>query len=88
MVCFFSGSIFALFLVISLFFLRYGQRTGERLFYLFSVSFFLMALERFLTVSLQLDDEKQWFLYLIRLVAFLLIIKAVVDQNRRAKIAR
>lgn len=72
--------------VAGFFFFRFWKKTGDRLFWWFGVSFWLMALER---VALLLyatpRTEDHSLVYGIRLVAFLLIIVAVINKNRHVE---
>lgn len=80
---FISGCIFTMSLAIALFQLRAWTKTRERLFLFFSVAFFLMAANR-LALSIVADEsESRTYLYVIRLIAFVLIIIAIWDKNRR-----
>ena len=72
------------FAVSALFFVRYWRETHDRLFVYFAVAFGLMAIERAAVVLAQLRVENVWWLYLLRLVAFVIIAWAIVDRNRRA----
>jgi uncharacterized membrane protein YqgA involved in biofilm formation len=66
-----------------LFFLRFWQRTSDRLFLYFSFAFFLQALDRILIgINASTSDENP-VIYLIRLVAYGLIILAIIDKNRK-----
>lgn len=77
-----SGGLAILYLVIALFFLKFRSRTGDRLFTLFSVAFFILSAQRFaLTVASEWSEGEVW-LYGLRLLAFVLIIFAIVDKNR------
>ena len=79
---FLSGAIMLGAAAVSLFFFRSWRRTGERLFVLFALAFALLALERW-ALELFLDGhELRFFIYLIRLAAFVIIIVAIVDKNR------
>lgn len=82
---FLNGSIMMGFVVAGLFFLRFHRRTRERLFAIFAATFFVLAVERVVLASVDPAAEFRPFVYLIRLVAFLLIIAAIVDKNRSAK---
>lgn len=68
-------------LVASLVFLRFWRDTGDRLFTFFSAAFALLALSWTL-LGLASTDETRPYIYAIRLVAFLLIIGAIIDKNR------
>lgn len=79
---FLSGVIFLGHSTAGLFFLRFWARTRDRLFVLFGISFWLLALIRVGMLILDQVEEGQ-FLYWFRLAAYLLILAAVVDKNLR-----
>ena len=68
--------------VIGLVFLRVWRRTADALFAFFSAAFWLLALSWFLLALFSPTEEARPYVYGIRLVAFLLIIVAVVQKNR------
>jgi hypothetical protein len=70
-------------LVAATFFLRFWYDTRDRLFFLFAVAFGMLSINRAMLGLLALTHERQWYLYVVRLAAFLLIAFAVVDKNRR-----
>jgi hypothetical protein len=77
-----SGALAMAFVVTGLFFLRFWRQTGDRLFGLFAVSFFVMSINRMLmgmavTASPHGDNH-----YWVRLLAFGLILVAILDKNR------
>ena len=68
--------------VVAVLFFNFWRRTADRLFAWFSAAFAMLAVERillFCRVSAHADPT----VYIVRLVAFLLIIPAVIDRNRR-----
>jgi hypothetical protein len=71
-------------LIISLFFLRFWRKTHDRLFLFFATSFALLMGERIIRSSLVIDTEVAPYVYMVRLVAFGLIIVAIIDKNRRS----
>lgn len=77
-----AGALAAAFAVIALFFLRFWRRTGDRLFAFFALAFALLAVQRVLLGVLREWGERSVPLYGLRLVAFLLIIVAIIDKNR------
>jgi hypothetical protein len=82
---FLGGAIFMGFAVAALFFLKFWRRTREGLFLAFAASFLLLAMtQALLTLSGIPTEERSW-LYLLRLVAFLLILAAFWWQNRRGR---
>jgi uncharacterized membrane protein HdeD (DUF308 family) len=77
-----SGAIVTAYAVAGLFFLRFWTETGDRLFGIFAIAFWMLGVQRLL-LALQLDptDGHVW-VYLLRLLAFVLILGAIVDKNR------
>lgn len=82
---FLSGAVMLGLGMAGLFFLRFWKQTRDRLFLLFSISFLLMGAQRVaLLVSEQMDENRDAYLYGIRIVAFLLILAAIMDKNRES----
>jgi len=71
--------------VIGLFFFQYWRKAKDRLFGIFALSFWILGLERLAPLVTQLGDERHGFQYLIRLLAYLLILYAIVDKNLGGK---
>jgi hypothetical protein len=69
-------------LVIATFFLRFWRDTGDRFFAAFSLGFTVFAANRLILLVVGDNEEARTYVYLVRLLAFLLIIGAVVDKNR------
>jgi hypothetical protein len=81
---FMAGSTFALNLVAALLFLRFYRRTRDRLFLFFAAAFAIMGVNRLIfTAAVPADNAQEPLQYVARLVAFLLIIYAIIDKNRR-----
>jgi hypothetical protein len=80
---FLMGAIAMASVVTSLFFLRFWRDTGDRLFVIFATAFLLLAMTRIGLVLSHSPEEGQTHWYWARLVAFLLILVAIVDKNRR-----
>lgn len=70
---------------VALFFFRYWRTTSDRLFAIFSVAFGLFAVERTVLASVPAHLEGRHLIFLVRLAAFVLIIFAVIDKNRRRR---
>ncbi len=66
-------------------FLRYWQRSRDRLFLFFSLAFWTLATQWLLQAIFMPSDEDRHYFFFLRLGAFLLIIVAIVDKNRRAR---
>ncbi|HSB55440.1 MAG TPA: DUF5985 family protein [Gemmatimonadales bacterium] len=77
-----SGAIVMGYGVCALFFLRFWRRTHDRLFLVFSLAFWLLALQRLALVLTEPVEEWRTGLYLVRFFAFLLILGAIIDKNR------
>lgn len=78
-----SGALFAGYALAGLFFLRFWRDSRDRLFAMFAAAFWLLATQRFAIAITQSWMEDQWVFYLLRLLAFVVIIVAIVDKNRR-----
>jgi amino acid transporter len=78
-----SGAIFLGYLAAALFFFRFWKKTRDRLFVMFSISFFVLGMERIVPLFVSITNEHQLYIYGTRLVAFLLLIFAILDKNRR-----
>jgi hypothetical protein len=77
-----EGAIVMGFFVAGLFFLRYRRDTRDRLFLIFAVAFWMLAVQRTLLSVTAFASEDTAPFYLLRLAAFLLIIWGVVEKNR------
>lgn len=68
---------------IGLFFLRFWRRSRDRLFLLFAVAFWILGLNRLGLAAVDTTSESRMYLYGVRLAAFVLILVAIADKNRR-----
>jgi len=85
---FFHGAIALGCWTIGLIYLRFYRRVKDRLFAIFAGAFWLLAIERVLLASVAKDQEGRPLIYVIRLLAFVLIILAVLDKNRAPRAGR
>ena len=83
MISFLSGSLFALDFVIGLFFLKFWAASRDRLFAMFAAAFWILGIQRLLLTLTRTIFEDQAIFYTLRLLAFVIIIVAIVDKNRR-----
>lgn len=83
MIDFLAGGTAVAALAVALFFLRFWHRSGDRFFALFALAFAVFAVNRALFAAVDADDESRAWVYVVRLVAFLLILAAIVDKNRQ-----
>jgi len=80
---FLLGVLMTGFATAGLFFARFYRTTRDRLFALFSISFSLLAINQ-LAFAVLGDRDEQVAIYVLRFVAFALILGAIVDKNRRS----
>ncbi|MFO7178438.1 MAG: DUF5985 family protein [Pseudomonadota bacterium] len=66
---------------VALFFFRYWRRSHDRLFAILAAAFGLLMLERIVLSSVPAQLEGRHWIYLVRLLAFVLIIAGVIDKN-------
>lgn len=67
------------------FFLRFWVDTRDRFFLLFAAAFGVLSLNWLLLAIWQPTGETRPFFYLLRLLAFSLILAAVWDKNRPSR---
>ncbi|MCE9669199.1 DUF5985 family protein [Myxococcus stipitatus] len=80
-----NGAVAMGWLACALFFLRFWKQSRERLFAFFSLSFVMLAANSVAAALMDAQDERRYYLYLARLVAFLIILYAIWDKNRAAR---
>ena len=71
--------------VVGLFFLRYWRLSGDRFFVFFAAAFWIMAVNWGALAAISPTNEARHLVYLARLLAFLLILVAIVDKNRQSR---
>jgi len=73
-------------LIAALFFLRYWRDSRERLFAFFSLAFVGMAVNWTVLAIIDhpVDEAQQVRAYVIRLIAFVILIVGIIDKNRRS----
>lgn len=79
---FVAGAVAMLACVAGLFFLRFWRKTRDRFFGFFALAFFLMALQRAVIVLVPRATEFMASVYSVRLLAFVVILVAILDKNR------
>ena len=79
---FLSGAVALGFAACALFFLRFWRRTREELFLAFAVAFLLLGAGQTILALANIPTEERGSIYLLRLIAFLLILLAIYRKNR------
>ncbi|PWC57787.1 hypothetical protein TSH7_18920 [Azospirillum sp. TSH7] len=78
---FFTGALAALYAVAGMFFLSFWRRTRDALFASFALAFALLAINQVVLALGGLEREEQSWVYVLRLLAFLLIIAGIARKN-------
>ena len=78
-----NGAATALCAVTMLFFFRNWRRSQDRFYLFFAIAFLIFAAHWAILASGQAGEHAVWP-YMTRLAAFVLILVAIVDKNRRA----
>lgn len=82
---FLSGAQVVACAAVALFFLKYWRATHDRLFAILAFAFCLLGLERTVLAFVPISLEGRHWIFLARLLAFVLIIIGVLDKNRPRK---
>jgi hypothetical protein len=69
--------------IIGLFFFRFWRESLDRLFLMFAFAFWMLAADRAVLGVLSFATEWREYVFLMRLLAFCLILYGIVDKNRR-----
>jgi hypothetical protein len=78
---FLSGIALALYWTAALFFFRFWSKTSDRLFGVFGLALWLLGFERLFFIFIPQTHESRPYVYLVRLLVFVLILIAIVDKN-------
>jgi hypothetical protein len=79
---FITGAIAMAYAAAGLFFLRFWRDTRDRLFVIFAAAFWLLGLVRLALALVGYVSEGATYLFWVRLLAYLLLLFAIVDKNR------
>jgi uncharacterized membrane protein HdeD (DUF308 family) len=71
-------------LAAAVFFFKFWRRTRDQLFLAFGLAFLIEGLNRALFLFVDHPNEGRPAIYVVRLLAFLLIVAAIVRKNRAA----
>jgi hypothetical protein len=77
-----SGAIIMGNLVAGLFFLKFWSRSADRLFLSFALAFWIFGIQRILLALLADQPDAHVYLYLLRVLGFVVILWAIIDKNR------
>ncbi len=80
----FLGGVVTCCLLAGLFFCQFYVRTRDRLLLLFAIAFWVLGLN-WLMLAFAQRNEVRTILYILRLLAFLLILYGILDKNRSAR---
>ena len=78
---FFSGALTMAYVMATLFFLRFYRQTKETLFVHFAACFALLTVSRIALTAAD-EEEQHHALYLLRLLAFLVLLVGIWRKNR------
>lgn len=81
-VAFLQGAVAMGCLVAGVFFLRFWQQSRDRLFLRFAWAFWLLALSYTLLGLVSFATEWRVYVFVVRLLAFCLIIYGILEKNR------
>ncbi|MCC6797826.1 MAG: hypothetical protein IT366_22115 [Candidatus Hydrogenedentes bacterium] len=82
MLDFLSGAIMTACLACGVFFFKSWRIGKDRLFLWFALAFWVLAVERWMLVSVEPENEMRYSVYTFRLIAFAIIALAIIDKNR------
>jgi len=77
------GALVASCWIAGLFFFRFYRSTSDRLFLFFASSFWVFSLNWLTLALLPVPQEARHLVFLLRLIAFALILAGIWDKNRR-----
>jgi hypothetical protein len=81
MIHFLAGGLTACYLLAAVFFFRFWHRTRDRLFIGFALAFALLAIEQTALLIFGITDERGNYVYVLRIIAFLIILYAIIEKN-------
>lgn len=79
---FLLGVIFTASITASLFFLKFWRKTRDSLFLAFAAAFAIEGINRLAFLFVERPSEGTPAIYVVRLLAFLLILAAIARKNR------
>lgn len=85
---FLYGMVTMGYMVAGLFFAKFWARNRDPLFIIFALAFWILAASQILLAIFNLPREEQGLIYVLRLLAFALIIAAIIHKNISKRIGR
>ena len=82
---FLGGAIVFGYVLIGLFFLKFWRRTRDRFFSYFAIAFSMLALGRVIEAITRTNETTTPYVYVFRLIAFVIIICAIMHKNLSSK---
>jgi len=80
-----SGAIVMGYVTAGMFFARFWKQSRDRLFLFFALAFFVLGAQRLaLALTSEIIEDTLWF-YVVRLLAFVLILIGIADKNRSGR---
>lgn len=80
-----SGALIMGYFIAALFFQKFYKTTRDRLFAFFATAFWILCVQRVMLALSTRSVEDTVIFYIVRLIAFLIILYAIVDKNRAAR---
>ena len=81
MVDFLSGALSLSYVIAAIYFYRFWRRAPDRLFLMFALAFGLLAINQLTLFAIASADELGNYAYLLRVLAFALIVAGIVHKN-------
>ena len=69
--------------IAAIFFLRFWNRSRDRLFLYFSIAFLILSISYVLLGTVMLATEWRIYVFVLRLLAFCTILFGIYEKNRR-----
>ena len=85
---FLYGMVTMGYLVAGLFFVKFWARSRDPLFIIFALAFWILAASQILLAIFNFPREEQGLIYILRLLAFALIIAGIIQKNVSRRIGR
>jgi hypothetical protein len=83
-VVFIQGAVAMGCIVAGIFFLRFWRQSQDRLFVHFAFAFWLLAIAYMLLALVAFATDQRLYVFVVRLLAFCIILYAIFEKNRRA----